>query len=285
MITNMNFISRLKRAFSRPSNYLLCFIFCMMSFHSYCLLFDILERLIVITERSNMKIDVSENFDSSLPFSSAETELKISGDHSELEESGVLQNMYEHIEEDMEYDIIDNYEIKYCEQYSDERNIQVYVENYYENHKFDDNQEKQMESNEEQKIEDTEENRMDVTEEEQMEDNEENININPTKVTMHYNLRIHKTSNETGVSGDSVNKISSEYIIYNIFENVMKMSKEFISLIAKVLMMDIEKEEDKAKKEDISEYNYSDLESTLRIIQMILLFDMDSTGTLYPNSR
>ncbi|CDO67227.1 probable protein, unknown function [Plasmodium reichenowi] len=349
MITYMNFVSRLKRVFSRPTNCLLCLIFCMMSLHSYFLLFDILERLIVVPEGSNQKIDVSENVDSSLRFTNAETELKFSGDHSGLEELNVLQNNYENIEQDVEYDAIDKYKIEYIEQYSDERNIQVYVENYYENNEPDENQEKQMEDNEEEQMGDTVKEHMEYTEKEQMKDNEEeqmgdtvkehmeytekehmkdnekehmeytekeqmkdneeeqmgdtvkehmkdnerehmkdneeNNNINSTNNTMHNNLRIHKKANETNISKGNINKISSENIIYNIFENVIKMSKEIISLIAKAFMGNIEKEEDKGSKGDISTYNYSDIESTLRIVQMMWLFDMDNSGTLYPNSR
>ncbi|SPJ13123.1 probable protein, unknown function [Plasmodium sp. DRC-Itaito] len=276
MITNMNFVSLLKRVFSRPSNCLLCLILCMMSFHSYCLLFDILERLIIIPKGSNQIIDVSKNGDLSLPFVSEEIELKISGDHSGLEELDISQNTYEYVEQDIEHVAIDNYEIESIEQYSDESRIDVYVEKYYENNELDENQEKQMESNEEQEIEDSKE--------QQMEDNQEN-NMNSTKHTIHNNLRIHKTTNETDVSEDTISKISSEYIIYSIFSNVMKMSKEVISLIAKAFMMNIEKEEDNVKKEHISEYNYSDIENILRIVHMIWLFDINNTSTLCPNSR
>ncbi|CZU00461.1 hypothetical protein C923_05884 [Plasmodium falciparum UGT5.1] len=325
MTTYMNFISRLKRVFSRPTNCLLCLIFCMMSLHSYFLLFDILERLIIIPGGSNQKFNVSQNVDSPLRFTNAETELKFSGDHSGLEELDVLQNNYEYIEQGVEYDAIGKYEIEYIEQYSDERNIQVYVENYYENNEPDENQEKEMEDNKEQKIEDNEEEQMGDNEEEQMgdtvkedmeynekeqmkdnekeqmeynekeqmeynekeqvKDSEENNNINSSNNTMHNNLRIHKKANETNISEGKINKISSEYIIYNIFENVIKTSKEIISLIAKAFMGPIEKEEDKVSKGDISTYNYSDIESTLRIIQLMWLFDMDNAGTLYPNSR
>ncbi|SOV19980.1 probable protein, unknown function [Plasmodium sp. gorilla clade G2] len=266
----MNFISRFIRALFQPKNYVLCFIFCIICFHSYCLLFGIPERFIDVPEGSNQKIDVSENVDSSLPSTRAETDLKISGDHSGLEKLDILQNRYEHIEEEMKNDVTNNYEIEYIEQYSDENNIQVYMENYNENYELYNNEEKQMDVKEEQEMLYADEKKLEGTEEKKMEDTEEkNNNIDSTNDTMHNNLRIHIGLNQRNVSEDTINKISSEYVIHIIFENIMKMTKEVISLFSKAFLRNIEKEKYIQNKNDTFETNYSDLESTLRIMKMI----------------
>ncbi|SOV25484.1 probable protein, unknown function [Plasmodium sp. DRC-Itaito] len=265
----MNFISRFIRALFQPKNYVLCFIFCIICFHSYCLLFGIRERFTDVPEGSNQKIDVSENVDSSLPSTRSETDLKISVDHSGLEKLDILQNRYEHIEEDMKNDVTDNYEIEYIEQYSDESNIQVYMKNYNENYELDNNEEKQMDVKEEQEMLYADEKKFEGTDEKNMEDTEEkNNNIDSTNDTMHNNLRIHTGENQKDVSVDKINKISSEYVIH-IFENIIKMTKEVISLISKAFMRNIEKEEYIQNKNDTFETNFSDLESTLRIMKMI----------------